>query len=384
VPTARTRRRTSDSLQATDARLRKLECLDAVSRIIEDAGGSVPHVLVAAARALAGAWTYPADACARIRLRGRDFRTEDWRDTAWRDSAPIQVAGQDVGAVEVGYLRSHAFEAWEHDLLEAVAQRLGRYVERAENGHRLESQEAELRKRLLHLTRVTTVGEMASSIAHEVNQPLTAISTYAQACRRMVESADMGREQITQVLGRITEEALRAGEIIHRLRDLVHRRESERKPWSINALILQVSPLAKVDARLHDVVLHLNLEPDLPSVVVDGVQIQQVLLNLIRNGVDALDGQTEPDPEVVVRTRRTAPGGIRVSVSDCGCGLPDAAEEELYQPFFTTKRDGMGMGLSVSRSIVLMHGGRLWYERNADRGTTFHFSLPTEGGTSDE
>jgi C4-dicarboxylate-specific signal transduction histidine kinase len=289
-----------------------------------------------------------------------------------------------VGAVEIGYVRGHAVEAWERDLIEAVAQRLGRYVDQVENEQRLERQEAELRKRLLHLTRITTVGEMASSIAHEVNQPLTAISTYAQACRRMVDSADISREQVTHVLGRITEEALRAGEIIRRLRDLVRRRESERKRWSIGALILQVSPLAKVDARLHGVVLHLDLEPDLPAVVVDGVQIQQVLLNLIRNGVDALEGQTEPEPEVVVRTRRTAPGGIRVSVSDCGCGLPDAAEEELYQPFFTTKRDGMGMGLSISRSIVLMHGGRLWFERNPTRGTTFHFSLPTEEGPFNE
>jgi two-component system sensor kinase FixL len=114
------------------------------------------------------------------------------------------------------------------------------------------------------------------------------------------------------------------------------------------------------------------------------VQIQQVLLNLIRNGVDALEGQTQPEPEVVVRTCRTTPGGLRVSVSDCGCGLPETAQEDLYQPFFTTKRDGMGMGLSISRSIVLMHGGRLWFERNPVRGTTFHFSLPTEDGSSDD
>lgn len=384
MPTARARGRASGLPEGADGRLRELECLHAVSRIIEDAGGSVHHVLLAAARALAGAWAHPTDACARIRLRGRDYRTENWRDTAWRQSAPIRVSGTDAGAVEVGYVRRHAFQAGERQLLDLVAQRLGHYVEQAENKQRLQAQEAELRKRLLHLTRVTTVGEMASSIAHEVNQPLTAISTYAQACRRMVEADDIGREQITQVLGRITEEALRAGEIIHRLKDLVRRRESERRPWSINALIHQVAPLAKVDARLHGVVLHLDLEPNLPQVVVDGVQIQQVLLNLIRNGVDALEGQTEPEPEVVVRTRRTTPGGIRVSVSDCGCGLPDTAEEELYQPFFTTKRDGMGMGLSISRSIVLMHGGRLWFERNPTRGTTFHFSLPTDEGSPDE
>ncbi len=383
MPTARNRGARAPE-QGVDARLRELECHHAVSRVIEDAGGVVHHVLLAAARALAAACAFPADACARIRMRTRDYRTDTWRDTAWRISAPVEVQGQEVGTAEVAYLRRHAFRPEEQALLDSVALRLGRYVEQAENDQRLESQEAELRKRLLHLTRVTTVGEMASSIAHEVNQPLTAISTYAQACRRMVEEDDIGREEISRILGRITDEALRAGEIIHRLRDLVRRRESERKRWSVNALIHQVMPLANMDARLHGVVLHLDLEQELPQVVVDGVQIQQVLLNLIRNGVDALEGQTQPEPEVVVRTCRTTPRGLRVSVSDCGCGLPETAQEDLYQPFFTTKRDGMGMGLSISRSIVLMHGGRLWFERNPVRGTTFHFSLPTEDGSSDD
>jgi C4-dicarboxylate-specific signal transduction histidine kinase len=383
VPTSKTRRASAPE-PGMDARLRELECHHAVSRVIEDAGGAVDHVLLAAARALANAFTFPGDACARIRMHRRDYRTDNWRDAARHISAPIQVQGKDVGSAEVAYVRRHAFRPEEQALLDSVALRLGRYVEQAEAEQRLESQEAELRKRLLHLTRVTTVGEMASSIAHEVNQPLTAISTYAQACRRMVEADDVSREEISRILGRITDEALRAGEIIHRLRELVRRRESERRSWSINALIHQVMPLAKMDARLHGVVVHLDLEQDLPQVMVDGVQIQQVLLNLIRNGVDALEGQAQPEPEVVVRTCRTSPGGIRISVSDCGCGLPDLAQEELYQPFFTTKRDGMGMGLSISRSIILMHGGRLWFERNPVRGTTFHFSLPTEDGTPDD
>ena len=383
MPTSKVRR-TSVPDSGTDARLRELECHHAVSRVIEDAGGAVDHVLLAAARALAGATTFRGDACARIRMRRRGYRTDNWRDTEHRITAPIMVQGRKAGCAEVAYVRHHEFRSEEQALLESVALRLGRYLEQVEAEQRLESQEAELRKRLLHLTRVTTVGEMASSIAHEVNQPLTAISTYAQACRRMLAADDTGRDEIVRILGRITDEALRAGEIIRRLKELVRRRESERRTWSINALIHQVLPLAKMDARLHGVVLHLELEPELPPVVVDGVQIQQVLLNLIRNGVDALEGQTEPDPEVVIRTCRTTPDGIRVSVSDCGCGLPDMSQEDLFQPFFTTKQDGMGMGLSISRSIVHMHGGRLWFERNPVRGTTFHFSLPTEEGIADD
>ncbi|MDP2958923.1 MAG: ATP-binding protein [Longimicrobiales bacterium] len=377
------RERASTPKHRLDARLRELECHYTVSRIIEDAGRAVDHVLLATARALPAAWACPADACARVRLRGRDHRTENWRDTPWRQSAAIAVQGADAGAVEVAYLKRHAFRPEEQALLDSVAQRLGRYVEHVENAHRFEAQEAELRKRLLHLTRVTTVGELASGITHEVIQPLTAIAIYAQACRRMVDSGD-GRDRVSQILGRITDEALRAGDIVHRLKELVRRRESERRLWSLNALVLQVAPLAKVDARLHGVVLHLDLEADLPAILVDGVQIQQVLLNLIRNGVDAMEGQEAEEPEVVVRTRRTVPDGIRVSVSDRGCGLPDKAEEELYQPFFTTKRDGMGMGLSISRSIILMHGGRLWFERDQPRGTTFHFTIPTADGAPDD
>ena len=383
MATVKPGKRPAPSARGSDARLRELECHYAVSRVIEDAGGAVDHVLLAAARVLPAAWTHPEDACARLRLRSRDYRTENWKDTQWCLSAVIQVQGQDAGVLQVGYLRRHAFRPEEHALLESVAQRLGHYVEQAENEQRLEAQEAELRKRLLHLTRVTTVGEMASGIAHEVNQPLTAIATYAQACRRMVDAGGVETDQVSQILGRITDEALRAGEIIHRLKELVRRREGERRPWSLNALVLQVAPLAKVDARLHGVMLHLDLDVDLPPVMVDGIQIQQVLINLIRNGVDALEGEEEPEPEVVVRTRRTGRGEVRISVSDRGCGMPDAAEDELFQPFFTTKREGMGMGLSISRSIILMHGGRLWFERNVSKGTTFHFTLPTVEEASD-
>lgn len=381
MTTARPPSRASGEAGRLEARLRELECHHAVSRILEEAGDAVASVFHATADALPAGWTHPEDADARIRLREWEHRTPAWDDPPWRQSAEIRVHGQPVGTVEVGYRRHHDFRADEQSLLDSVAQRLGFYVERVENAQRLEAQEAELRKRLLHLTRVTTVGEMASSIAHEVNQPLTAIATYAQACRRMVEGAAPGREEVSRVLGRITDEALRAGEMVHRLRELVRRRESERRAWSVNALILQVAPLAKIDARLHNVELRLELEPDLPAVVADGVQIQQVILNLVRNGVDAMEDVEDPPPVVVVRTARDPSGEIRVSVSDCGCGMPDLAEDELYQPFFTTKREGMGMGLSISRSIILMHGGRLWFEENRPRGTTFHFLLPTaEGG----
>lgn len=372
--------------RALDARERELRCHYSVTRILEEAGDSVERVLQETVGVLPDAWQHRGDACARIVLRGRAFATPDFTETPWAQRSPVRVHGEEAGWLEVRYLSPHPpgddgpFLHQEQELLDAVAMRIGRRVEREEDAQRLSAQEAELRKRLLHLTRVTTVGEMASSIAHEVNQPLTAISTYAQACRRMLhaEGADAGR--VSQVLGRITDEALRAGEIVHRLKELVRRRESERQPCSVNALVLQVASLAQVDARLHGVALRLALASDLPEVVADCVQIQQVVLNLVRNGVDAVGATEGRRGEVLVQSRPLPEGGVLVSVSDDGCGLPDTAEEDLFQPFFTTKPDGMGMGLSISRSIIVLHGGRLWFERRLPRGTVFHFTLPAAGG----
>ncbi len=233
-----------------------------------------------------------------------------------------------------------------------------------------------MRARLTHLTRVGVMGEMASSIAHEVNQPLTAIATYAQAIRRLVEAAMMDSPEVLDALTRIREEALRAGGIIHRLRDLVRKRESERTECDVNNLIREVEHLASVDARLHDVRLCLKLSADVPVVLADGIQIQQVVLNLVRNAIDAM-AESEAQPrEAIIRTRTWDDGDVEVSVSDNGCGLPENADDRLFQAFFTTKKGGMGMGLSISRTIVNSHGGRMWFSRNPQGGSTFSFTLP--------
>ena len=187
----------------------------------------------------------------------------------------------------------------------------------------------------------------------------------------MVESSE-----VLEVLTRISDEALRAGNILHRLKDLVRRRKSRWTECHLDDLIRDVEQLASVDARLHDVGIRFVLAPHLPPVLADEVQIQQVVLNLIRNGIDA---SVEIDPsnrEVVVRTSANGPDEIQVSVRDNGCGLPENAEESLFEPFFTTKRDGLGMGLAISRSIVTSHGGEIWFSRNAAGGTTFSFTLP--------
>jgi two-component system sensor kinase FixL len=236
--------------------------------------------------------------------------------------------------------------------------------------------EEELRNRLTHLTRVGTLGEMASSIAHEVSQPLTAVATYARACRRLLAAGEASTEEVLEVLDRIAGEALRAGEIIHRLKELVRRRDSRWREADLNALVRDLEPLARADARLHDVHFSLDLAPDLPTVLADGIQIQQVVLNLIRNGIDAVVDADPLKRMVCVRTDLDDPGTVRLSVDDDGVGLSEEGERNLFQPFFTTKEGGLGMGLSISRSIVLAHHGSIGFRHREGGGTTFHFTLP--------
>ncbi len=233
-----------------------------------------------------------------------------------------------------------------------------------------------MRERMAHLTRVSTMGEMASSIAHEVNQPLTAVATYAQACRRLIEAGEADLSDVVDVLSRIAHEAVRAGDIIHRLKDMVRRHESRWAECDLNELALDVESLAQVDARLHDVRLAFDITPDLPPALADGVQIQQVMLNLIRNGIDAVQSPGARSREVRLRTDYDGARRLRVSVEDGGCGVPPEVEPRLFQPFFTTKDGGMGMGLSISRSIVKAHRGDIGFERNPDGGSTFYFTLP--------
>ncbi|MGD2215293.1 MAG: ATP-binding protein, partial [Gemmatimonadales bacterium] len=187
---------------------------------------------------------------------------------------------------------------------------------------------------------------------------------------RMADSA-----LVSDVLERISAEALRAGDIVHRLRNLVQKREAKQVLSDVNKLIKDLEHLASVDARMHDVELIFDLASSLPPVLVDEIQIQQVLLNLIRNGIDAMENVDPADKKLIVRTRQLD-NRLQISITDHGCGLPEGAEHKLFQPFFTTKTSGMGMGLSISRSIVQSHGGNMTFEPNADRGVTFSFTLP--------
>ena len=237
---------------------------------------------------------------------------------------------------------------------------------------------AELRARLTHLTRLGTLGEMAAALAHEINQPLTAIATYAQACRRLMASGQASAEDVQETLGKLSAQAHRGGEVIRRLRSLGKEGESRRELALINAVVGEAVKLAEADARFHGIRIETELAPSLPPVAVDPVQIQQVVLNLIRNGIDACEEGGSAGHPIRVATRLDA-GHVEVEVRDSGPGIDEETRARLFEPFFTTKESGMGVGLAISRSIVTSHGGRLWFEGNESGGATFRFTVPAAG-----
>ncbi|QOZ67492.1 sensor protein FixL [Bradyrhizobium arachidis] len=238
----------------------------------------------------------------------------------------------------------------------------------------------ELQSELVHVSRLTAMGEMASALAHEINQPLAAISNYMKGSRRLLAgSTDPNTPKIESALDRASEQALRAGQIIRRLRDFVSRGESEKRVESLSKLIEEAGALGLAGAREQNVQLRFSLDPDADLVLADRVQIQQVLVNLFRNALEAMAQSGRR--ELVVANKRVADDMIGVEVSDTGSGFQDDVIPNLFQTFFTTKDTGMGVGLSISRSIIEAHGGRMWAESNASSGATFRFTLPAADET---
>lgn len=241
---------------------------------------------------------------------------------------------------------------------------------------RAEDEARQMQDRIAHFGRLSTMGEMAAGIAHEVNQPLTAIATYAQACQRLIANGAVAEDDVGVALEQISAQALRAGEVIRRLRSFVKNREVRREVLDPNRLLEDVRTLAQTDVRHHGVRLRLETVAQLPSVQADAVQIQQVILNLVRNSIDAMQAIAEAQREIVLRTRLDADGDIEFMVADRGAGLDESKIEEFFNPFFTTKPGGTGLGLSISRSIVRAHGGKLWCNANPGGGARFFFTLP--------
>jgi len=228
------------------------------------------------------------------------------------------------------------------------------------------------REELLHVTRVGKLAEFVSSLAHEISQPLTAILSYSQAAKRMLAGRDPKLQEILQY---IINDDQRAAEVIQRLRSLLKKSTPESKPIDINVLIEETIVLIATDATVRNSVIKVELYTNLPLVRGDRIQLQQVLLNLISNSFDALEN-SQGVREILIRTLRKDPETIIVEVNDSGCGIPAQNIPKLFTHFFTSKPDGLGMGLSISRSIVEAHGGRLDVKNNPNRGATFYFTIP--------
>ena len=232
----------------------------------------------------------------------------------------------------------------------------------------------QLQADLAHINRVTTMGELAASLAHEIKQPIAATVTNANTCLRWLDRDQPDLDEIREAAIRIVEDGKRAGDIIDRLRSLYKKSPPQRELVEVNEVVHEMVALLRGEANRYGATVRTDLAADLPRIAADRVQLQQVLMNLMLNGIEAMK---EPGGVLTVKSQLDQDGRLVISVSDTGVGLPAEKADQIFSAFFTTKPQGSGMGLAISRSIVESHGGRLWAMTNSGRGATFHFTLPT-------
>jgi C4-dicarboxylate-specific signal transduction histidine kinase len=239
----------------------------------------------------------------------------------------------------------------------------------------------DMQTNLAHVVRITTLGELTASIAHEVNQPLGAVIANAEACLRWLRRATPDLDAACRSVEWIINDGNRASEVIRRVRALAKKTEIDKIPLDVNDVVREVVALVQRELTSNRVLLRMELAPALPPILGDRVQLQQVMINLVMNGIEAMQSVTDRPRELVIQSRRDEERRVLVSVTDCGVGIATEDVDRLFNPFFTTKSSGMGMGLSICRSIVEGHGGRLWATANIPHGATFQFALPVNAET---
>jgi signal transduction histidine kinase len=288
-------------------------------------------------------------------------------------AVPLIVEGVVVGALAFSTLRAE--RAWRDEFVQRL-RLLGEVFANALSRRRSEMEGQRLRQDLAHVGRVSTIGALTTSLAHELNQPLTAILSNAEAAEQLLDSSAPNLKEVREILQDIAKDDRRATQVIHRLRGLLRKGTLEPSSLDINEVIGEVARLVSADAVVRNVSVRLDLAPELPPIWGDRVQLQQVVLNLLLNGLDAMQDAGGGDRSLVLRTVRTGADGVQVAVRDSGTGIDEADLDQIFQAFYTTKAAGMGMGLTIARAIVEAHGGRLEARNNPAGGSTFSFTLP--------
>jgi two-component system sensor kinase FixL len=354
------RRQASHALKESEGRVKAILQTAPDAILTLDERGSIKSVNPAAEQMFAGTWAHLEDRSVSQLLPDLDPGGEHTlRELSGRrcdgTSFPSEVA---VGQTVIGN-RPH-FIAIVRDVTRRVQ------AEALVRQHQVE---------LAHVDRVSIVGEMASAIAHEESQPLAAIAAYTRACRLLLRGPEIDRAKVTEALDKMAAQTARAGDILNRLREFLHRGEIEANPTSVAELANEVAEFAKTDVTEHGIRLRLEIAPGLPPVRADRIHIQQVLMNLVRNAVDAISEYPEGERVITIAASRRG-DRVEFDVHDTGPGIDPGIAARLFQPFTTTKDRGMGLGLSISRTIVQAHGGQLRYVQCEKPGATFRFDLP--------
>ncbi len=300
-------------------------------------------------------------------------------------------SSQNLDAYEFDFrmIKANGDVIWLHDIV-SVDRTSGDFAvlrgfmfdvtERKKMQEEMYTAEAEARMQrghVAHLVRVQTLGEMAVGIAHEINQPLAAINTYAQASQMHLQSRKPNIDKVRELFGKISDQAERAGNIVSHLRAMMQKKTTNPVSLDINKLLRDIAVIVEIDAKEHGCQLIYKLSGSLPHVICDGIQIEQVVLNLIRNAVDSMADMTDDDEKnIIVETGQKNDDYVLISITDCGPGVNSCDEDSIFDAFYTTKDSGLGMGLSICSTIIEDHGGMLGYSREEPGGATFHFSLP--------
>lgn len=283
---------------------------------------------------------------------------------------PILLSGEVLGVID---FFSREIREPDQDLLDmmiTVGSQIGQFIERK----RAEDTVRKIQLELAHVVRVSTLGELTATIAHEINQPLGAIVNNAGASLRWLAAQNV--DEVRQSIERVIKDGHRASEIISRIRALIKKSAPQKDPLRLNDTISEIMSLVGPELQTHEVAMHTHLSPDVPTVLGDRIQVQQVLLNLMMNAIEAMTITKEGPRELWVGAEKHDAQYVEVRVQDTGPGIAPQQQDRLFEAFYSTKPGGLGMGLAICRSIVEAHGGRLWATANEDRGASFHFTLP--------